>query len=307
MLWLGIASAAFAQSSGPVQISAFLAPPLGCNGPIIDPTSPIDAGSVAVAQQGFAEVCLFNTGSTPVTLTAVIVTGADFTLTAPFVGPVTLQPNKGNAQFNSNSFTPTASGNSNGQITFVDDAPGSPQIYSLTGTGFTDFGINFIYPLSIRVNAGQSADYHLIMTSVTSPPAPTPFGGTVTVSCSGMPTGATCLLRPTNTFVFPSGPPGLPDLFVTVSTTARPTARLETPRHNLWYTFAAVFLITLGACRRRQLPHLIALAMMIGLVSCGGSNTNTNAGPTPAGTFPFTVTASSGNISHSRTLTLIVK
>lgn len=306
-VWLLIAASAAAQPSSPLQIAAFSAPPINCGGPVIDPTSPIDAGSIAVGQQGVAEICLSNVRTTPVTLTNITVTGAGFTLSSPFQGPVTLQPNKGNTQFISISFTPSVSGNSTGQISFVDDAAGSPQNFALTGTGFTDFGINFLYPLSITVNAGQSANYHLVMTSVTSPPAPAPFVGTVAVTCTGMPLGASCMLSPTNTFVFPNGPPVLPDLFVTVTTTAPTSARLNATPRNLWWPFAAVLLITPGALRKRRLPHLIAIALVVSLVSCGGSKTNTNPGPTPSGTFPFTVTATSNGASHSRTLTLIVK
>ena len=301
-----IASSAAAQSSGPLQVLAFLPPPLFCNGPVIDPASSIDAGSIAVGQQGRAEVCLSNVGTTPITLTNVIVTGAAFTLTTPFPGPVTLQP-KGTPQFISISFTASVSGNSTGQISFVDDAAGSPQNFALTGTGFTDFGISFVDPRSITVNAGQSATYHLFMTSVTSPPAPTPFVGTATITCTGLPQGAACTFSPTNTFVFPNGPPGLPDLFVTVTTTAPAAARLNATPRNLWWPFAAVLLITAGALHRQRLPHLIAIALAASLVSCGGSKTNTNPGPTPSGTFPFAVTATSNGVSHSRTLTLIVK
>ncbi len=298
-----IACSAAAQS---LQVTSFLPPPLFCNGPVIDPASSIDAGSIAVGQQGVAEVCLFNVGTTPITLTNVIVTGAAFTLSTPFPGPFTLQPNKGNSHFISISFTASVSGESTGQISFVDDAAGSPQNFALSGTGFTDFGISFVDPRSITVNAGQPATYHLFMTSVTSPPAPTPFVGTATITCNGLPRGASCMFSPTNTFVFPNGPPGLPDLFVTVNTTAPASARLTTPR-NLWWPFAAVLLIAPGALRRRRLPHLIAIALVVSLVSCGGSNSNTNPGPTPSGTFPFSVTATANGVSHSRTFTLIVK
>lgn len=308
--WFSLASClliACSAAAQPLQVTAFLPPPLFCNGPVIDPASPIDAGSIAVGQQGVAEVCLSNVGTTPVTLTNIIVTGAAFTLSSPFQGPFTLQPNKGNTRFTSISFTASVSGNSTGQISFVDDAAGSPQNYALSGTGFTDFGIFFVDPRSITVNAGQSATYHLFMASITSPPAPTPFVGTVTITCTGLPQGASCMFSPTNTFVFPNGPPGLPDLFVTVTTTAPTSARLNAPPRNLWWPFAAVLLITPGALRRRRLPHLIALALVVSLVSCGGSKTNTNPGPTPSGTFPFTVTATSNGASHSRTFTLIVK
>jgi hypothetical protein len=301
IFWLFLASL---QAVAQLQITAFLAPPLLCNGPVIDPPSPLDFGSSAVGQQGLGEFCLFNTGSTPVTLTNIIVTGADFTLKSPFSGPFTLQPNKGNSLFIPMFFTASVSGNSAGQISFVDDAAGSPQNFALTGTGFTDFGITFAYPNSITVNAGQSADYHLIMTSVTSPPAPTPFAGTAAVTCTGMPPGASCKLSPTNTFIFSNGPALSPDLFVTVTTTAPASARLNAPR-NLWWPFAAVLLIMAGALHRQRLPHFIALALVVSLVSCGGSKIN--PGPTPSGTFPFTVTATSNGISHSRTLTLIVK
>ena len=115
IFWLFLATLqTVAQSSTPLQITSFMAPPLDCNGPVIDPQSPLDFGSLVVGQQGVGEFCLFNTGSTPVTLANMTVTGAGFTLRTPFQGPFTLQPNKGNSWFISMFFTPSVSGNSTG-------------------------------------------------------------------------------------------------------------------------------------------------------------------------------------------------
>jgi hypothetical protein len=53
IFWLFLATLqTVAQSSSPLQITSFAAPPLGCNGPVIDPQSPLDFGSLVVGQQG---------------------------------------------------------------------------------------------------------------------------------------------------------------------------------------------------------------------------------------------------------------
>ena len=280
----------------------------GCDTTPLDPAVPVDAGALPIgsfiAAPGF---CLFNTGSTPVSVTAVTVTGTDFSA-GNDVLPFILQPNSANVFITGARFTPTAGVTRTGQITFVSTAPDSPQTFTLTGTGIADFGISISNTLATTatVTAGGTAQYQLEVFRATNPPSPTTFTGTITVGCSGtMPTGATCSVNPQS---FSIANPSGPDLFVTVTTTARTAAALRHNRPGCWWALAVVLGLAAVSWRKRQKYLLLATLLFTSfLISCGGGSNSGGSGPTPAGTYSFAITANSNGISHSRNLTLIVK
>lgn len=306
-----IAQPLFSQTASVIQVTIFRGVDQGCDSTVLDPNTPVDAGSGVVGSLlDGPNFCVFNSGATPVTLTNVVVSGSDFSTPANPL-PFTLQPNKANVFITGANFKPGAPGTSTGTISFVDDAAGSPQTYSLVGTGFTDFGITFTTQLdtTATVNAGQTANYHLFVLSAASPPAPAPFTAPITVSCSGMPMGASCGVNPQS---FNTGNATGPDLFITVSTTAAASASLGTHHTSLWWAIPAVFAIMVPPFRRRcRALFLFAGLMLICFtISCGGSSHNPAVGPpgaTPAGTYTFPVTATSNGVTHSRNLTLVVK
>lgn len=307
-----IGHSAFGQTASVIQVTIFLGVNSGCDSTVLDPNTPVDAGSVEIDSlldgPGF---CVFNSGPTAVTLTNVAVTGTDFSIPANPL-PFTLQPNKANVFITGANFKPTVAGTRTGTISFVDDASGSPQTYSIVGTGFTDFGITFTTQVdtTATVNAGQNANYHLFVLPATSPPAPTPFTAPITVSCSGMPMGASCGVNP-QSFTFPNSTGA--DLFVVVSTTAPKAALLNLHHAPLWWAASAVFAIVVLPFRRRHksIVLLVALMLICFAISCGGKAQQQPfsgpPGPTPAGTYTFPVTATSNGVSHTRTLTLVVK
>ena len=304
-----VPQALLAQAGSPIRVTIFLGVNSGCDSTPLDPNVPVDAGSWPLGSLAGPSFCIFNTGSTPVTISNIVVTGTDFSGGHDLL-PFTLQPNSANIDFTGANFRPMVAGTRTGQISFVDDAAGSPQVYQLVGTGFTDFGISFVTAPSTTatVNAGQTANYNLEVLRATNPPSPATFSGTITVTCGAMPTGATCSLNPSS-FSDTSGP----DLLVTVTTTARPAAALRPLRSRFWWALAAVFGIVVTSCRKRQklLFLFVMSALAFGLISCGGGSRTQPGpgppGPTPAGTYTFPVTAFSNGISHSRTLTLVVK
>ena len=60
------------------------------------------------------------------------------------------------------------------------------------------------------------------------------------------------------------------------------------------------------------LLSLLALASLLALPSCGGGSGSSSGGPqidqgTPAGAYSVTVTATSGNLSHTASFTLVVQ
>ena len=93
------------------------------------------------------------------------------------------------------TFKPTATGNRAANVSITDDAAGSPQTVTLTGTG-TDFSIAAASGANCRaggncttsatITAGQTATYDLQVSPVSG------FNGNVGLACSGAPAPATC-------------------------------------------------------------------------------------------------------------------
>jgi Bacterial Ig-like domain (group 3)/FG-GAP-like repeat len=150
----------------------------------------------------------------------------------------------------------------------------------------------------------------------------TPTGGfnqAVTLACSGAPANSTCTLSPTS--VTPNGTAAITSTLTLTADT--PIASFTRTRHD--FEVAAILplgllgsavIFTLG--RRRKINwslQLLALAIVSTLLAatgCGGSHpsssttTPTTNTPTP-GTYPLTVTATSGTIAHTATYTVTIQ
>ena len=294
IILLLVAPPLFAQ----IQITAFASVSSAnpCSPTALDLTQPIDAGSAALGtNDGQKVICIFNAGASAITLTDVTASGSDFALSVQPL-PATLQANKANFATVGIIFTPSAVGTRNGQITLTFNT-GTPLTVPLVGTGFTDFGIDLPNPGSaIVVNrAGGSFLYDLAIVRASS------FTGTITITCTNLPPGASCSVEPT-TFAPNSG---LHDLFVNIATTAPATAALSGVRSGL----AVLLLMPLiGSIRLKQRGLLFATLMFALLFSsCGGSGSRTGPVPTPPATYQVTITATSNGVSHSRTLTMVVQ
>lgn len=293
-----------------LQVTVFTGVSLGCAKTVFAPNSTIDIGSLQVGTSVGGALCVVNTGTSPATISTITVTGADFTLGAGTVLPLVVQPNAASPIVAGFIFAPTAAGTRTGQITFVDDAPGSPQTFTLSGTGFTDFGLNMLVPgtETLTVTAGQGIDYQLRLLGAAVPPGPTAFNGVVSFSCSNLPPGASCTFSPASA-PLQSNVTEFADLNLTVSTTARPAASLHPFGFNVWYALAAALALVLGASHRSfsRIPLFLCFIVLIFAVSCGGGSKVPPPSPTPAGTFPFTANATSNGVTHSKNLVLIVK
>jgi hypothetical protein len=160
---------------------------------------------------------------------------------------------------------------------------------------------------SATVRAGTPATYTINLTPTNG------FTGSVNFTCtSGVPSLANCSFNPTTVAL--SGSPGSTTL--TITTTA-PTA--APPANNLgsrlvtgggFFALALVLGFT-SRKRRRQRMLLITLGVLAfaaGLVSCGGGGSSVQHNPgTPAGTYTITISATSGNTTHTSTITLTVQ
>ncbi len=172
---------------------------------------------------------------------------------------------------------------------------------------------------SVTVAAGVPAKYQVGVSA-------TAAAGTVSFTCSGLPSASTCTFLPpsiTNTSVF---------VIMTVNTTARTAVLTKTPGPsgpNPWFllgmlSLAAMAGWTVKLCfasrrPRRLVPILApavgacALVLAAILAGCGGGGgggtttvVTTNQG-TPAGTYTITFTATGPVGSNSRTMTLVVQ
>jgi hypothetical protein len=191
-------------------------------------------------------------------------------------------------------------------------APGGGTSGTLTFT-VTDFSFAAASggSTTATVTAGQTATYNLQLTPANG------FTGIVTMNCSGAPSLATCNVSPSSANVNGAAV----TVTVTVTTTAPSVASLirnmepGTPmgRTNLAMSGMTMLVLLAGVrIPRKRLRLLIAsgvaaLALAF-FVGCGGSagGTNPPGGGTPKGTYTLTLSGSSGGVTKTTPLTLIV-
>jgi hypothetical protein len=184
---------------------------------------------------------------------------------------------------------------------------------SSSGGGTTaDYSMS-ISPSSVSVAPGASATATITVTPTGG------FSQDVALSCSGLPSGASCSFAPTT--LKPSGAAASSTL--TIGTAAPTTAR-NTPYSWLFGStggvLATMSLPLFWRRRSRGLRRLRGRAplalyasagtLLLLLVSCGGGGGGATSGGgssgTAAGTYHVTVTGVSGTVSHTATLTLTV-
>jgi len=167
-------------------------------------------------------------------------------------------------------------------------------------------------PNSATVVAGSAATYTAQVTPTGSIP------GSVSLSCTGLPTSASCSVANGSITSLTTGPQSRA---IVVNTTARTTTTVELrrqgPLYAVWLPVSGLAFLGLGiggtmSRKRRALLGFLAGAFSVLIflqAGCGSksSGTTTTTG-TPAGTYTFTVTASSGTgASHSQLAQLTVQ
>jgi hypothetical protein len=163
------------------------------------------------------------------------------------------------------------------------------------------------------VKQGQPATFTFNVTAAVS--------GTVSLGCTGLPLGAVCNFNPTT----PSSNGSTAET-MTVTTTAPSGLAMNQPPLPLGQrpvyvaialtspTFGLLFIgIGSSGGKKRRAVRLVVLGVfvliaLLALAGCGGHPRSLfgGNGGTPVGTFPITVTASSGNASAQTTVTLTV-
>jgi hypothetical protein len=161
---------------------------------------------------------------------------------------------------------------------------------------------------TLTVNAGQTVSAPINVTGAAG------FSGQVTFACSGLPANTSCSFSPATINL--SGTPAVPTLLTVNTAASTSTSQLRQSGGGglgaVAYGLGLAGLIIFWPIRRKgsrvwaMLMCTFALAAA-GLTSCSAGS---GAAPTPAttaGTYNFTVTASSGKVQTQSSYTLVVQ
>ncbi len=261
-------------------------------------------------------VTLTNSGTSDLTITGIVASG-DFAIDATGTTCSTGAAIAPSASCTIRvTFTPTAGGTRSGTVTIADNAPGSPQTVALSGAG-ADFMLT-PRTTSLIVASGGYTDFDILFT---------PEGGfnqAINVSCANAPKGATCTPQPASVTLDGINPTAI-KLKVTTTGNAMVgpgPGKFAPPFGGLpmgvWLAiFGLLGLIVMARLssqggRARRFAPFAALALLVTLwAACGGGSSgalSSNASNiTPTGTYNMTVTATSGNLTHTCLVTLRVQ
>lgn len=294
-------------------------------GPVmaLSPASVAFAGQLLGTTSPSQPVTLSNSGDAALTITGITISG-DSAETHTCSSSVSAGASCGINV----TFTSTATGTRSGTVTINDDAPGSPHVVQLSGTG-TNFSLGAApgSSTSATVNAGQTANYTLTL-------APGGFSGDVSLSCTEKVTAATCTVTPKSVMLDGVNPA---DIAVSVATTAcslaAPRGLLLPPKAGrytglvlqLSWMLALVALsmlglrpgVHIGAGRtltsqitRMAAPLAAAMLCVLPWAACGGGGGGAVPPPprtcTRVGTYTVTVSATADAVRRSIDLSLKV-
>ena len=293
----GVASISITDNaSGSPQTVPLTGMGVAATAPVVSlsPTS-LNFNGVAVGMSASKPITLSNTGNAVLEIDSISITGtntAEFSQTNNCSDALAA-----NASCTINvTFTPTTVGTATASVTISDNAAGSPQTVPLLAAG-APFSLTTTCT-SLTVVPGQTAIFTVDLAPVSE------FSPTVSLSCSGAPTLATCTVSPTSIALSGSTPVQAQ----VTATTTQATGFLQSPSdHSNGNRMAGLAglagiaglgaLVVLPGKRRvkpgRRLCGLIFLLCMVAalstLPSCGGGARVDPPG-TAAGTYPLTVT-----------------
>jgi hypothetical protein len=301
------ATTAARSSDHDIAVGYFTIPAPVLSGSLSPSTLTTFASTVVGATSTGQNYTFTNTGEGLVTISSVTTTG-DYRASTTCNGATVAI---GQTCTVNVTFTPKAGGTRAGTVTFATNVSGQTFTGSLTGTG-QDFSVGDATgsgSTTVTVAAGSSVNVPLTFNAISG------FTGTITLTCTAptpAPVGVTCSVPPALTLSSASA-----TMAVTFATTSRvlssgisgssPTALILTVGIG-----GAGFLILLARRRTRIAGWsggllLLALVIWMPLTGCAGHAPVANPNGTPAGTYVYTVTATSGSVSHAETVMLVVQ
>jgi len=291
-----------------------------CVAPILSPAS----GVVSAGNQITVTFTVINDGpdlATNVIVSGQLSTGLTATFNTATAGSGTCSVPSGNnvvctiptLQSGSTStvafaVTPTAAGG--GSVTATVTYANNTNSTSSASASFTSTAYSVsISPSSQTVVAGNTAIYSVEVTpSVT-------FAANVALTCGSTPVGASCGFSPSSlTF----NGPGAQSATLNLTTTARPITTISStgwrsPIYAVWLMAPGMALLGIGGNKRRRnrLLAFLALSTLFALIvlqpACSKTKQQPVVSGTPAGSYPLTVTATSGSFAPSASFSLTVQ
>jgi hypothetical protein len=269
---------------------------------VLTPTSLTFTSQTVNSTSAAQTITLSNPGNGPLTITGVSIAGTNPT---DFAETTTCGTSLAAAATCTISvtFTPLSAASFSATVSVGDNATGSPQTATLAGTGIAaaiDYTVTTTTP-TVSVQPGTPALFTIDAAALGGS-----YNNPVTLSASGLPSGATY------TFTPPVITPGLSGATSTLSIlTPSLLALADHPHGKLpppW--LAAVLLLPWFGVRRvrRRLARARLLTLLLGLASLGALAGCAGGyfGPGPQ-SYTITVTGTSGTIQHSTTVTLTVQ
>ena len=261
-------------------------------------TFPSTSPTVAAAAQA---VTLTNSGDATLNITSISITGTNASAFAQTNTCGETLAAGANCSI-SVVFTPPATGAYTASVSIADNASGSAQTVNLSGTGsalpsFTVSSTN----ASQTIDAGAAAQYNLTVSAQNGT-----FPGTVTLTASSLPQGATATFNPAT--LSPGSTSASSVLTIQTASAAASAAGFAT-RWSLAMgivPMCALFFTTRkrrGALTRFVLILFAMIGAATALTGCGGGF---GAGAA-AKTYNITITGTSGETTQSTTVQLIVK
>lgn len=190
-------------------------------------------------------------------------------------------------------FPGVAGGSAAVDLNLSNNSPKSPVVVPV------DYFTLGVSPASATVVAGQSLTFVASLTAhslIGSPQYPS----SITLACSGLPTGATCAFKPSPVPNIPTTSPVVTSTLV-LSTTAPPKtgAIWKAPKffYAMWLPISGLALLGVGTSRPRWISGLALLLILsaVGLwAGCGSKGNSTTTTGTQPGIYTIGVTATSG-------------
>jgi sugar lactone lactonase YvrE/phosphopantothenate synthetase len=272
----------------------------------LSPTSIAFSNQTVNTTSATQNLTLSNTGNATLNISSIAITGAntaDFAVASAAGG--TTCGNTLAAAGTCNiavTFTPASATSFTAAVTVTDNSAVTTQVATLSGTGISvgtsSFGVAGT-PSTQTVNPGGLATFTINVTSVSGS-----FSNPVTLSVTGLPTGAVATFSPV------SVTPGTAGASSTLTIQTSAQYALLSPRSRSIAPLLALLLLPCGWLLRRKrmrrspvwLAVLLLTGASLGLSSCSGGY----FGPPPQ-SFPLTVTGTASAVQQSTTVTLNVQ